>query len=187
MLKRALLILGLSFAIALAPSTARSPSAWADTPSIDAGGVDAAPADVGSAAPAGSGSGSAVTAPAVAMPEPECTYKGQPIACTQLAEQFNAHPGDGLSTVTELWKGGGAIPAVLLALFAVVYAARKRFPWLAEGKRAAYTTAALGALTILAEPASRGTTPTLPMIIGAIGAALLLFTNSKPPATNAST
>lgn len=185
MLKRAILVLSFGCALALVPSTARSPSAWADTPS-DAGTVADATVDDGSAAPAGSGSGSgsAVT-PAVATPEPECTYKGQPIACTQLAEQFSQHPGDGLSTVTELWKGGGAVPAVLLALFALVFAASKKLPWLTEGNRAAYTAAGLGALTILAEPASRGTTPTLPMIIGAIGAALLLFTNArKKPATD---
>lgn len=102
--------------------------------------------------------------------------------CEQLAAKFSEHPVDAVSTVTTLWKGGAIIPAIILGLFGLLYWASKHIAWLTKDHRAAYTASALGGLTLLAEPASRGTTPTLGMVLGALGAAFLLFTNAKKPA-----
>lgn len=80
--------------------------------------------------------------------------------------------------VKALWKSGAIMPALIVAVFAVLIVARKRIAWLNEGKRAAYTAAAFAFLAAIIEPASRGSTPTINMLIGAIGAALALL--AKP-------
>lgn len=80
--------------------------------------------------------------------------------------------------VKALWKSGAIMPALIVAVFAVLIVARKRIAWLNEGKRAAYTAAVFAFLAAIIEPASRGTTPTMNMLIGAIGAALALL--AKP-------
>lgn len=168
MLKRAIVALAFMGGLALAPFSARPASAWADTP--DAGVT----VDVGSAV---------LEQPAAAAPAaPECTYKGEAIDCAALGQKFADAPAEAVSTVSSMWKGGAIVPAVILGLFAVMSLAAKRFPWLTKDHRAAYTASGLSMLTILAEPASRGTTPTLSMLVTAIGAAVLLFVNAKKPA-----
>lgn len=168
MLKRALVAIALVCGFALVPFTARPESAWADTPTAsDAGAGSGSFADAGSAA---------VPAPA---PAHVCTLDGKAIECAQLVE----HPAESVSEVRTLWKDGSAVPAIILALFLLFSWASKHIDWLGSGHRAAFTASGLAGLTILAEPASRGTTPTMAMVISALGAAFLLFTKAKKPPT----
>lgn len=85
------------------------------------------------------------------------------------------------SLVVRLWKSGALVPAIVVALFALVVIASRYVSWLGQGKRAVYTAGAVAALALLAEPASRGTTPNLGMIVAAIGAFVaLVFPPTKP-------
>lgn len=110
------------------------------------------------------------------------------------AEQPSAAPsspptldpaGDPVGTGTlvyRLWKAGALIPAVLVGLFGALVIASRRIAWLAEGKRAVWTAAAIAGLAILAEPASRGETPNLAMFITALGSmTALLVVPIVPP------
>lgn len=135
------------------------------------------------------GSGSAIAAAidvgsgSAAAPAPAkhvCTLDGKQVECSELAE----HPQETASEVTKLWKGGAMVCAVILALFALLTWASKHIAWLEMGKRAAYVATALTFLAVLVEPASRGTTPTLPMLMSAAFGAFVFFTNStKKPKT----
>lgn len=135
-----------------------------------------AQADTGSAA-ATSSPPTASSGSAAPLPAHVCTLDGKQIDCAQLAE----HPAESASEVTTLWKAGSFASAIILALFVLLSWASKHFEWLEQGKRAAYTATALTFLTLLVEPASRGTTPTLSMIMSAAGGALLFFMNAKKP------
>lgn len=84
--------------------------------------------------------------------------------------------------VKSMWKSGAILPALIVAVFALLIVAKKRIPWLNEGKRAVYSAAAFTFLATIAEPASRGTTPTINMVIAAIGAALALVLRPIPKA-----
>ena len=77
--------------------------------------------------------------------------------------------------VLQLYRAGALVPAVLLALFGVAVFLRARFGWFKTGKQAVYVAAAVTALTMLAEPASRGTTPNIGMILAALAAAVALW------------
>lgn len=88
------------------------------------------------------------------------------------------------SLVWKLYKGGALVPAILVGLFAVCIFLSRYVKWLSEGKRAVWMAGALAGLALLAEPASRGTTPNLAMIVAALSAmtALILAPESKPKA-----
>lgn len=171
MIRRALIPLAFALAFAAAPLSARPPSAWADTP-------DAGVAETDS----GTGSGSAVTpAPTAEQPKPVCKLGDKEIDCAQLGD----HPTETVSMVTKLWKGGALIPAIIVVLFVLLTVASKRIAWLTKDHRAAYTASGLAFLTLLVEPASRGTTPTLAMTMTALLSAVTLFMNPKKPQKNA--
>ncbi len=90
-------------------------------------------------------------------------------------------PGDSVSILTKLWKGGAWAPfAILLAFFALSIAAKK-IEWLRTGKRAAYSAAALGGLTVLVGAASQGQTPNIAMIASALMATIALALNPAKP------
>lgn len=93
--------------------------------------------------------------------------------------------GDPVGTGTlvyRLWKAGALIPAVLVSLFAALVIASRRLAWLAEGRRAVWTAAAIAGLAILAEPASRGETPNLAMVVAALSSmTALLIVPTVPP------
>lgn len=155
-------------------------------------GVLLAQADTGSAtatsSPSTSSSGSAAaTGSATEQPAPAkhiCTLDGKEVECEQLAD----HPAQSASEVTKLWKDGAVTASIIFALFVILSWASKHIEWLETGSRAAYTATALTFLTLLVEPASRGTTPTLSMILSAAGGAALFFMNAKkPPKTAAPT
>ena len=94
-----------------------------------------------------------------------------------------AQPADFADKVYGLYKSGALVPAVLLALYGLLLLARSRIAWLRSGKNAVYTAAAVTFLTGCAEAASRGTTPTLGVIVSALFAAITLALNpTKVPA-----
>ena len=103
---------------------------------------------------------------------------GMPIVVPPLDE----HPLNFGSYIKGLWTNGAFVPAIIVVAFAVLIVLRKRIAWLAEGKRAAYSAAAFAFLATIAEPASRGTTPTLSMWLAGIGAALALLAKPVPKA-----
>ena len=88
-----------------------------------------------------------------------------------------AQPVDFADKVYGLYKSGALVPAVLLALYGLLLLARSRIAWLRAGKNAVYTAAAVTFLTGCAEAASRGTTPTLGVIVSALFAAITLALN----------
>lgn len=97
------------------------------------------------------------------------------IAWAQAEGPVPTDPAEAGSLVYHLWKGGAIVPAILVGLFAAVSLAARKIAWLREGKRAVWAAAAVAGLAILAEPASRGTTPNLSMLISAIGAVVALI------------
>lgn len=84
------------------------------------------------------------------------------------------------SRVEALWRSGSLGPAVLLALYGLLVLARAKVPRLRSGKAAAYSAMGVTALATLLEPALRGTTPSLAMIISAVTGAVLLSTSHPP-------
>jgi hypothetical protein len=168
MLRRALLPFALCTAFIAASFVARAPSAWADTPA-DAGVTEV-----------GSGSQTEAAAPAE-QPKPVCKLGDKEIDCDQLAD----HPVEMSSTIMKLWKGGAILPAIIIALFVLLTVASKRIAWLTKDHYAAYTASGLAFLAMLVEPASRGTTPTLAMVMTAALSAITLFMNPKKPQKNA--
>lgn len=122
-----------------------------------------------------SGSGSAAPAPA---PAPEATP-------APTVPDPVEHPVDAGSFVYKLWKGGALIPAIIVGLFLVLTFLSRKVKWLQEDHRAVYVAAALGTLTLLLEPATRGTTPNASMVIAALAAGVGLALNPKKPAADA--
>ena len=118
---------------------------------------------------------------AAVPPAHTCTLDGKAVDCSTISE----HPAETVSAITKLWKGGALVPAIIVALFAVFSIASRRIAWLTKDHRAAYTASGLAFLTVLVEPASRGTTPTLAMVMTALTAAVALFINPKKPGENA--
>jgi hypothetical protein len=112
----------------------------------------------------GSGSGSGSSVEPAPLPDP--------------LEQ----PGESIGLLTKLYKGGQiAALSVLVAFFALTIASRK-IKWLQEGYRKVIVSSALGAIALLAVPASEGTTPNLSMIIAAVVAAVTLAIKPKADA-----
>lgn len=103
-----------------------------------------------------------------------------PAAAVVAAPDPVADPGGFVDAVRKLWSGGALVPAVLLALYGVLLLARKHVTWLQTGKRAVYTAAVLTFLTGCAEAASRGNTPTLGVIVGALFGAITLALQPVP-------
>lgn len=91
------------------------------------------------------------------------------------------NPTGSVDTITRLWRSGATPAALIVALYLIAVVVARRVPWFVEGKRAAYTAAALGMLTTLAEPATRGTTPSLSMGIAALATALALALSPTKP------
>lgn len=120
-----------------------------------------------------SGSGSAVTTTTTTttttvapLPDPE------------------ASPLESASTIYKLYKSGGLVPAIIVGLFMLLTVLARKLTWLQEGNRALAVAGVLGALAILVEPAARGTTPNLSMILAALGAGIALALNPKKPSTS---
>lgn len=90
------------------------------------------------------------------------------------------------SRVEALWRAGSLAPALLLAAFGLIVIARRHVAWLQKGQAAAYSAMVVTALTTLLEPAIRGATPSLAMIISSVTGAVLLSTKTSPPAVTAS-
>lgn len=99
-----------------------------------------------------------------------------------------ANPADSLTVLEKLYHSGAWIALVILvAFYGLTILSKQSIPWLQVGHRAAYLSSALGALAVLALPASQGTTPNLAMVVAALGAALTLRTNPKQPSQGSST
>lgn len=128
----------------------------------DAGVALVAPFDAGPELAPAAGSGSAVVIPAAApLPDPV------------------AAPVESLGLLQLAWKGGGLPATLIVVLFFALTLARKYVAWLREGWRRLVVSALLGGLVILVERIAAGTTPTLGMVLGAMGAAIGLLTQAK--------
>lgn len=90
-------------------------------------------------------------------------------------------PLDAASDLQKLYRSGAWMPLAILTAFFLLVVLQKKWVWLSAGNRKVYVAAAIGGLAILAVPASQGTTPNLAMVVAALGAALALWTNPKPP------
>lgn len=88
-------------------------------------------------------------------------------------------PGGFFSKVYQLYKDGALLPAVLLAAFGLAMLLGRYVPWIKQGSRQFIFAAVVMGLTSLAEPASRGATPTLGMFLGALFSAALFYINSR--------
>ena len=87
-----------------------------------------------------------------------------------------ASPGDAVSMLSSLWKSGAVLATLVVALYFAALLAGRWVPWLRGNKRrAAITGSAITALAAIAEPASRGTTPTVAMVMAAAATAVALF------------
>lgn len=115
------------------------------------------------------GSGSAVDA------------AGSAVAIVSALPDPIENPAGSIDTVTRLWRSGAIPAALIVALYLVGIVLARKVPWFVEGRRAAYTAAAVGMLATLAEPASRGTTPSLSMGIAALATALALALSPTRP------
>ena len=91
-----------------------------------------------------------------------------------------AAPGDSLSLASKLYHSGAYVALAIVVAFFALSVAAKKLAWLTQGKRAAYTASALGALTLLAVPASQGTTPNATMIVTAVMTAVALILHPTP-------
>lgn len=89
-----------------------------------------------------------------------------------------------MDTILALYQHGALIPAGIYALYLGLKWSSTRFALLEVPNRAHYISVFLGALAVLAIPASQGTTPNLSMIVGAVVTALSLLApglSSSPP------
>lgn len=91
-------------------------------------------------------------------------------------------PAESVDLVTRLWREGHIAQALIVAAFLALTIASRRVPWLSEGHRAVYVAAIVTGLGMLAETASRGTTPNISMVVGALLTAATLVMNGKAPA-----
>lgn len=87
------------------------------------------------------------------------------------------------SEVVALWKSGALTPAIILGLFIGLMWLSRHVTWLQKGSQAALIASLLSGCAVLVERAAAGTTPTLGMILSAVGASALLFMNPKKPPT----
>ena len=90
-------------------------------------------------------------------------------------------PIESASLLSKLYKSGAWVGMAILVAFFGLSIASKKVKWLKEGKRAVYSAAALGALAMLSVPASQGNTPTVGMVVAALGAAITLALNPTKP------
>ena len=135
---------------------------------IDAGPAAAATSDIATAEP---------PAPAAAPVEPDGST--QPATPVAVDASF-------WSRVEALWRSGSLSNALLLAALGLLILARRWVPLFQRGNLAMYSAIGVTGLTTLAEPLSRGTTPSLAMIITALTAAGLVSYKPAPKGETAS-
>lgn len=92
-----------------------------------------------------------------------------------------AAPLESASLLWRLYKAGHLIPALVLLAFFGLTLAQRWVAWLRTGYRKLVVASALAGLAMLAERAAEGTTPSLPMLMGAFGVALALYTRGDAP------
>lgn len=122
----------------------------------------------GVAVPSG-GSGSAVTTTTTTT-----TTTATPV----LPDPVEA-PGDSASLLYKLYKAGHLVPALIIGAFFLLLLLRRWIAWLRTGYRALIVASTLGGLGMLAERVADGTTPSFPMIMGALGVALALYVKAE--------
>jgi hypothetical protein len=83
-----------------------------------------------------------------------------------------AAPVETAGEVHRLWKSGAILPAIIVALWALLLLARKWVPWLSAGKRAVYLGIAVTFVGAFVERAAAGSTPTLGMLLAAAATAV---------------
>lgn len=124
---------------------------------------------VDAGAGSGSAAGSALAAPSVTVivPDPAVDPLGD------------------ASAVYKLFHSGAYIPALIVAAFAVLTLLAKYVKALQSGKTAAYVAAGIGFLAALIQSASQGQTPSLSVVMAALGAALALLIHPVADPTKA--
>jgi hypothetical protein len=95
----------------------------------------------------------------------------------------NTSPTDAVSTAAKLYHSGTIPAAIIVTAFFLLAWLSKHWAWLEGDHRAAIVAAVLGGLATIVEPLTRGTSPNLSMIGGAVVAGLALFANPKPGST----
>ncbi len=96
-----------------------------------------------------------------------------------------AEPAESASTVWKLYKAGHVVPAIIVLAFFLLMLAQRWVAWLRTGYRKLAVASVLAGLAMIAERAAAGTSPSLPMLMGAIGAAFALYVKggeAKTPA-----
>lgn len=87
-------------------------------------------------------------------------------------------PLDAGSFAWKLYKAGHLVPALILLAFFALKFAERRFAWLRNGTRKLVVASLLASLGMLAERAASGTTPNFVMVVGALGAAIAMWTRT---------
>lgn len=135
----------------------------------NANAADIVDAGAGAGAGSGSAAGSAVAATnvTVIVPDPAVDPLGD------------------ASAAYKLFHSGAYIPALIVAAFAVLTLLAKYIKALQSGKTAAYVAAGIGFLAALIQSASQGQTPSLSVVMAALGAALALLIHPVADPTKA--
>jgi len=86
-----------------------------------------------------------------------------------------ADPAESAGVVWKLYKAGHLVPALIVLAFFLLMLAQRWVAWLRTGYRKLAVASVLAGLAMIAERAAAGTSPNLPMLMGAIGAAFALY------------
>jgi hypothetical protein len=155
------------------PATGPHIAAWAlaaEAPPLDAV-ADAGAPDAGAAAPTTEAAPPPPAAPTIEV--------GQPVnrAIEQLASPVDpiGDPAGTLDLAITWWKAGWFKPLGILVFFVLLTLAKRRIAWLGVGYRLAATTVILDATSDVLARLATGIPLTVPLVIGSLTAALLLF------------
>ncbi len=144
---------------------------FVSSPALADGSADpVVAADHGSAS-AEAGSGSSTTTTTI-------TSTTGPTQAPSLPDPV-ADPLEAGGVLWKLYKAGHLVPALIVLAFFLLFALQKWVAWLRTGYRKLIVAAALGALGMMAERVSDGSTPNFAMVTGALFAAMALYMKTE--------
>jgi hypothetical protein len=94
-----------------------------------------------------------------------------------------ADPTATVGILEQLWRSGAVTSTVIVAGYLTLLALQQRVSWFAQGWRVVWVPAVLGGLTLLADTAMRGVTPTASMFVVALMTTVGSAVQRKPPVT----